>query len=511
MSLLARSPTGKTFRVSNTRNGVTRIRLYSVSDASGQWLFYSESGAPRVIAGVCRGRRLETAGVAYIATISLNEAGVEMVALITSSGLRVWQIEFSPSKLPLPRYHEFVDAYQNLFGPAAPGAASLDAQRPGQGATARSPTNDEAGLAALMTAGELLPSAEALRRELHLHDRGNAGSAAVSAQATLIAWRANHGWYRASNREDFGAIAVGNSRFVVPLRAMPRTAEGGNLVVAALIHQLQRVMRLLPSGAEGALAYSLVGNAISRLRVLDILDTSMDDARARAILGRQDLPPHASHLAAIARDLEDQASKLKLAPSLGGANRIGTPDATRVFQEVAVSSVLLGLGCPLDLLRKSKEQLRVREGLVFNGIRAWADTPDHGSQGWRDDLDLPSRYRPDLLMHREADGAVLLADAKLRAGESDLGLLSASGVKDLQAYMQEYGLSKAVMLVPSKEGTIYRQEEVRSGDFAIRAIAIPPEPSVKTCSGLIGALNEMWNAQTAKPFKAGGKARANRR
>jgi hypothetical protein len=292
---------------------------------------------------------------------------------------------------------------------------------------------------------------------------------------------------------------------------MPRSAEGGNLVLSALINRLQRVMSWVPNGAEGSLAYSLVGIAVSRLRGLDILDASVDDARASVILGRSDLPSCAARIATIARDLEDLLSSLRLTSSLNGEHRMSIADATRVFQEVAVSSVLLGLGCPLELLRKDKERLKLREGLVFHGIRAWADTADHGSRGWRDDLHLPSGYRPDLLMHREEDGAVLLADAKLRAGETDEGLLPASGVRDLQAYMQEYGLSKSVMLVPSREGAIYRQEEVRSGEFVIRAIAMPPVVPVKTCSGLIGALSEMWNAQTSKPSKAAAKVRPNRR
>jgi hypothetical protein len=94
---------------------------------------------------------------------------------------------------------------------------------------------------------------------------------------------------------------------------------------------------------------------------------------------------------------------------------------------------------------------------------------------------------------RATDEATLLLDAKLRNSDSVGGLLSSSGVKDLQSYMQEYSLKKGVLLVPDPEGTGCRCEDVTGDGYTIRAIAIASTSSRTDLTLLSRYANEMWN------------------
>src|ERR1039458_473965 len=81
---------------------------------------------------------------------------------------------------------------------------------------------------------------------------------------------------------------------------------------------------------------------------------------------------------------------------------------------------------------------------VFGGQAAMATI----LQGWRDQSVLPSAYLPDFILHFNRQTPILI-DAKFRVGRTLAEPCSKDGFKEVQAYLDEFGLIGAIILVPS--------------------------------------------------------------
>jgi hypothetical protein len=69
--------------------------------------------------------------------------------------------------------------------------------------------------------------------------------------------------------------------------------------------------------------------------------------------------------------------------------------------------------------------------------------------GWRDSSVMPSGYKPDFIVAENAKNFVVPIDAKFRVGASLEVPCSADSVKEVQAYLDEFGLNGAIILVPA--------------------------------------------------------------
>ena len=67
--------------------------------------------------------------------------------------------------------------------------------------------------------------------------------------------------------------------------------------------------------------------------------------------------------------------------------------------------------------------------------------------GWRDDSKQPSGYQPDLVIFPE-NGAPIVLDAKFRMSTSDTEIAPGDAFKDIQAYLDEFELNQAIIVVP---------------------------------------------------------------
>ncbi len=67
--------------------------------------------------------------------------------------------------------------------------------------------------------------------------------------------------------------------------------------------------------------------------------------------------------------------------------------------------------------------------------------------GWRDNTIQPSDFRPDVVVIYEGTVPILV-DAKFRCGSSDKECVPGDAVKEIQAYMDEFGRRSAILVVP---------------------------------------------------------------
>ena len=161
-----------------------------------------------------------------------------------------------------------------------------------------------------------------------------------------------------------------------------------------------------------------------------------------------------------------------------------------VFQDFVTAKCLLALGLPHADLRQAMVDAHTPTGFRFGDYVAWADTPFHELKGWRDQTGKPAGYEPDLVVVDVVRRRTILLDAKFR--RDSIGILPSSGIKDMQAYMHEYGLAKAIVAVPSMPGDpLY--EDVSAKGFTIRGIAMSPGLENVAITELGVELARMWN------------------
>ncbi|MBI3974235.1 MAG: hypothetical protein HY332_23400 [Chloroflexi bacterium] len=113
---------------------------------------------------------------------------------------------------------------------------------------------------------------------------------------------------------------------------------------------------------------------------------------------------------------------------------------------------------------------RTQHGVSFTG-EEWELYYDiHGVvHSWRDGSSRPDGYRPDILL-RNRSGKVILLDAKFSA---EGGRPTGERLKEVQAYLNSFGLERAGVLFPSN-GKFGEHSDVAGGVYLLREIGIAP-------------------------------------
>jgi len=483
-----RDPVGRTHWISHVPELMT-ILCSGMTQTVGQWIAFPAPGGGRILAGVHNGRLMERVGEALVFVSDLDEAGEDYAAFLCSGGLTLVRVQLNTSKLTLESHYRYVCHLDGLRGPLGAGPDRVSGEASASG---REMDATEAGYRVLRRSASVFRAAEQLRYEISRHDRGAAGLAGVDARITLESWKRNPAWYRVCSPTRKGAVPVGRSTFVQPLRTEPRAASGGNIFLAAAGNLIGEVVESLPQGATSCLAASLLLLARRRLASFDVL-APLTPAESRAYLARATLSGRSAELVQLLETLRASVHGEYHRPGPNGDGPFCLPATEVVFQQVAVLEVLMSLGLQPSETADALNRSRNQQGLSFFGYHAWSDVSAHGLTGWRDDTAFPSDYRPDLVVVRDSDRARLLVDAKLRAAHAPGALLSASGVKDLQAYMQEYGLCRGVILVPGDASAGCRAEDVSAHGYTIRAVALPSRDIAVYRCELGKLLEDMWN------------------
>lgn len=484
-----RSPSGRTY-VSPADREFFEIVCARPTELVGQWIVVLPGGSNQLIAGVHNGKLLEAIGDAHVFQSALDEAGEEFLVLIHARGFLLVKLSLNTPKLSLEEHYRFVARYTELFGYPAPGAHSVAGT---EGDAGRLPNGVEIVHRVINRVASALRAAGGVRSDLARHDHETGGVTGIDSLATLAAWRQSPDWYRPTTTPMSGSVRVGKGLFVVPLKTQPRVSRTYNAFIGAAVTYAGEVASVMPRTPGGLLAASLIltcGRMIAGLEP----GAYFSPADARKYLFSATLPARSLAFVNEMRALEKMIGSPQFhRPDSAGRVPYMLPPAELVFQQVGVIEVLLSLGITQAQLADAVKQLPTEQGYLFDGYTAWGNTSAHGLSGWRDASAFPSRYRPDLVVLRRRDQNKLLVDAKLREGQSPAGLLSTSGVKDLQAYMQEYKLNRAVMIVPDAQraGSVY--EDVSGEGFAIRAVALPASDWATNRAKLRNYIDAMWN------------------
>ena len=489
MVLALRSPSGQIYSVNSNVENYT-ISCSKTNDVAGQWIIFSNSRSCKLLFGVRNGIPLEKIGNHLVFSSSLDEAGEEYIAVLHTGNLLTVKLTLTTQKMGIEDYHDLLIQHRELMGTPPVGKSTVSGDVSTNG---RTPHNEEKAFRLMRLSFELLKKCKAIRPELSKHPRGQMGQSGIDAKLTLDAWKRHRSWYQISDNNEKNYIRCGDNLLVEPLRTVPRVSVGGNLFIGAMIRNISDLLVTLPRTTGAQMTAGLLQ---STCRSLASLDTTVrvGSSESRDILRSGKLPVRSSELVGILNDISEVAKMGWSADSLAGGNMPYFLPATEImFQRAAVASFLYALGTPLSDVNSAYLSASKSSGVDIGGeYIAWVDTPSHGLSGWRRDSILPSGYRPDLVVKRKVDSRWLLVDAKLRRGGSRAELLPQSGIKDLQAYMQEYMLNRGVMLVPGGERSGYGFEDVEGEGFRIRSISMPSKTLVENAHEILYMVDEMW-------------------
>ena len=102
------------------------------------------------------------------------------------------------------------------------------------------------------------------------------------------------------------------------------------------------------------------------------------------------------------------------------------------------------------------------------------DSPSPPMLSWRERSGMPDGYRPDLVLrHRRLD-RVILADAKY--SKTDDGGISGERVKEVQAYLNAYGIVSAALLYPGGGSPVDQWTDIAGKGNLLRLIPLLPSP-----------------------------------
>lgn len=492
MTTIFRSPSGKTHTIQSNAEFYS-IDCAKPGDSAGQWIIYSPSTTNRLVCGIRNGRPLERMGDTLVFSSSLDEAGEEFVAVLNSRNLLLVRLALTTQKLSLEDYYELLKRHHELLGVPRFGAGSVSGE---ESASGRTPVAEERAFRLVRAAFEVLRNCRSVRPDLPKHPRGFVGRAGIDAFGTLAAWKRHRSWYRAvESPTDGKCVRCGTDTYVEPLRTIARPSVGGNLFLGAMITSISDTIHSLPKTVGGQMAAGLLEAVKRALASMDVVAPTDLSGAQELLVKTSKLPQRSKQLVSLLHNVRMVASgEWEIGIGQGGRLPFGLPETELVFQRVAVAAVMHALGTPVEEVEAAYGRAGGKQGLDIQGLYTlWADTPLHALEGWREHSTLPSGYRPDLMIQRRSDSCWLLIDAKLRKGESDGGLLSRSGIKDLQAYMHEYGLQYGVLLVPGSDQYNFCHEDVDGGGCRIRAISIPSRTLLSEASQIEPMLEGMWN------------------
>lgn len=455
----------------------------------GQWLIdLSALGDSRNV-GIHNAERMEQFGSSMLFNCGLSDVGEEFVTILHRGGILLLRLQLSPSKCPLGTYYKYVESYARLLGfPQARIAASVAGTSSIEG---RQPNVDEAAFALVSQATSLLHLARRARKDIPQHDRDQRIKAGIDAARTLAAWKRQPDWYRADSESLDLGVKIGKVG-IQPLRTVPPESPGGNLFLGAVTQAISALLRTIPRSPIGTIVSHLLGLALSYTKRLDIL-ANVTSKEAWEYLGKARLPRDSDLLARQLHKLRRDLNAPELVfPTPAGTMPYYLAAPSLIFQAFSVSECLVSLGLPAEELPDAFEKARTREGYSFQDFTVWSDSSSHGLDGWRDGSSSPSNYAPDLIVRNNISGGVLLIDAKFRHSDISGRIASQSSIKDIQAYMQEYELSKSVILAPRGEGD-EDFEDLSGSKYHVRCISLPPRSGFRSEVDLSSLLHDMWH------------------
>jgi hypothetical protein len=435
------------------------------------------------------GKRLDRVGDCLVFTSTLDDAGEDFVVLTHRRGTTLLRLSLSTDRLTLEQHHQYLARYIEAVGFPRHGAKAVGNQSVESG---RVPDDIELVFTILRMCCAIYDRTIGVRSDLPHHVRSSGGSEGADPMATLEAWKRNHSWYRKADENDDRSLRLGSWNLVA-LRVRPRETFPGNYFIGSAGALLSVLADTLSSYIGGSLSAAILRQS---RRALHSMDTPAPIAANDALrfLQRTKLPAPSRRLADAILELHANLfDPSPLAPKQAGLGPFRVPPASLVFQTVAITEVLRALGGALPMTSEDRDRLVTGEGLRFGRFSAWSDTPLHPLKGWRAGTALPAPYKPDLVVKDNTNGGVLLVDAKLRKGDSADGLLPSSGVKDLQAYMNEYGLKKGMIIVPDWKGTGCRYEDIKGQENWIRGVALPSNDWYTSSMNLGYFITDLWN------------------
>lgn len=490
--LLLRAPNNKVHRLPVGREFVV-VQAAAADEVCGQWLIYSDTPRPR-FAGVFRTSRMESVTGALLFNVEMSDTGEEFAVILRDSGVTVLCIQLSPPKCPIARYHQYLSSYCRMLGVPGPGARSVAGGESEQG---RVPEPAEFAFRFIHRAVRLVEDSGLVKTEVSRHERGCGGASGIDALKTLRAWKANPGWYEPAPVATASTLRLG-SHLIRPLRAVRRESQGTNLYTGAASTALFSLASSVARGPVGGMAGVLLAGAARHLRTLD-LPTPMTVSEAWSYMESRSHPPRSCVLARQALEFRESLRRMfPHVPGLGGTMPFLLAPPELIFQDFVTAKCLLAIGLPPAKLPEAMRDSRTAAGCRFGDFIAWADTSEHVLQGWRDGTAKPAEYEPDLVIGDTKKKRTILLDAKFRRDAS--GLLPASGIKDIQAYMHEYELPKAVVAIPSIVGDP-ASEDVSARGFTVRGIAVSPDVDIPDITSLAQQLEMMWNDKLAMKGK----------
>jgi hypothetical protein len=151
------------------------------------------------------------------------------------------------------------------------------------------------------------------------------------------------------------------------------------------------------------------------------------------------------------------------------ATRKHIASADRIYQAWCCYLVAHALG-----LQQTQWGLRASDGLAFKSTE-WELYSDKSNilRSWRADTSRPDDYRPDILLRRRSDPSrVIIIDAKYAA--ADLTEAPGDRLKDVQAYMNSFGLTNVAIMHPG-EGISLNIRKASAYGNTIAEIGVVPK------------------------------------
>jgi hypothetical protein len=481
-----RSPSNKVKRLALSASYHT-LKFHSSKDTLGQWMLYQPPDITLRIFGVHNTSRLELIAGSMIFSSSMDDVGEEFIVLISQIGIDVIRIVLSPPKCPIEHYHNYVHSFANLLGFPLVGNRSIGGTLSSSG---RQPTPDEYISRLIHDAANLLQSIALLSHDIRQHERCDGGWIGVDPQKTLREWRSNPNWYNLSEQPSPHSICVDDFH-VIPLKTVPANAKGNNLFVSALLASLRHLVFTLPPTNVGGLVARLLEMTRMKAKHLDKW-MEMDSTKAWQYLSSK---RHST----VSQSVVDKVLMIKNEINFPSPHNFGIAGMFSyylrppelIFQSYAVAECMISMGVPIEQINEAMQISITDAGFQCRGKSFWVDTPKHGMIGWRDNTNYPSDYRPDLVIKDHSSESLIIIDAKFRRNHNN-GYLTSDSIKDLQAYMQEYRISKSVILSPHLDGDSLI-EDLQSNGYWIRAISVAPFLSDVSRQNIRQALSIMWD------------------
>jgi len=510
--LVFRSPRDRRFEV-DVEEEFAVLDMESPAAANGRWVINQEDTRSTFFNGIHHGSRLERIDSTLVFNSEMNDVGAEFVVILHSKGLTVVCLAVSPEKCPLPQYHNYLESYINLLGFPGGENNSSRSVRGTPSEDGRTSIKNETGFSLLTQAVRVNSLVPRLKRELQKHERGRGGQKGVHPAETIRAWRSHQDWYEVKDEPGEDTVKVGGHD-IDPLQVVPREGRGSNRFLGAVATVLENLAGRMPANPYGKTASTILSISKRHIESFDTLE-DLNIRRAWQHLKRNDFPPYSTSFVESLAQIRDQRyDPPKRRPSLDGYEPYYLPTPEHLFQWYTTARLLIALDVDPGDVQPIIHELQQNEEVQVGNYSIWADNDEHDIPGWRDRTHSPSNYQPDIVVINRDSDEILLADAKFRLHKDNTKLLTHGSIKDIQAYMQEYGLDKSLILVPSKEDRP-DTEDIENGEgFRICGISVPPETpdfevstaedgtatpddftEINTDTELGDSVREMWNAR----------------